>query len=211
MLAVAFLLGAGQGLLGWYMVKSGLVDVPHVSQYRLTAHLAAAVVIYVYLLWIAIGVLCEGRPVSPRAARTGIGLGVLVFLTLLSGGFVAGIKAGLAYDTFPLMGGQWIPDGMYDRPPWYRNWFENVTTVQFNHRLLATLTVLAILGTWLGLRGASLPYRGLWLHLAAATVLVQAALGISTLLLGVPVVLASLHQTGALALLTTLVALARAR
>ncbi|MCP4409219.1 MAG: heme A synthase, partial [Gammaproteobacteria bacterium] len=137
-LVTMFVLGGLQGGLGWLMVKSGLVDNPHVSQYRLTAHLMLAVLIYGYILWVALGLLAAGT-----VTRTINSLGNLklltycflglVALTLTSGGFVAGLKAGLAYNTFPLMDGRWVPEGLFNLQPWPMNLFANMATVQFNH------------------------------------------------------------------------------
>lgn len=207
-LVVMFVLGGLQGLLGWYMVKSGLVDNPHVSQYRLTAHLAAAVVIYAYMFWVALDLLDferQSRPggrSSPLRPFAWVSAG-LIFLTILSGGFVAGTKAGQAYNTFPLMNGKWIPDGLLALDPAYRNLFENITTVQFDHRLLATLALVGVVVFWwTAMRTPMVQAARLAVHLLFAMALIQVALGISTLLLHVPVSLASAHQAGALVLLT---------
>jgi cytochrome c oxidase assembly protein subunit 15 len=203
-----FLLGGLQGLLGWYMVKSGLVDDPHVSQYRLTAHLGLAVLIYAYMLYVALGLWLGRRHTAavPAGLRhfTTLLTGV-VFITILSGGFVAGLKAGHAYNTFPLMNGQWIPAGIFSLSPLWRNLFENSATVQFDHRLLATLVFISVIVLWLAGRRAPLPATvTTGLHLVLATVILQVGLGISTLLLHVPVALAALHQAGALLVLTIL-------
>jgi len=212
-LAGVFVLGGLQGLLGWYMVKSGLVDNPHVSQYRLTAHLGVAVVIYAYMLWVALDLLHPRTRPKVRPAGSGVvsaatTLGVLVFVTVLSGGFVAGLKAGLFYSTFPLMAGQLIPAGMYPGEPAYMNLFENVTTVQFNHRLLAIIVVAYAAVLWVAARRIPLSGRArLWMHAAAVMALVQSSLGVAALLLHVPVWLAVTHQGGALVLFTTLVGL----
>ena len=202
-LLVLFLLGGMQGLLGWYMVKSGLVDNPHVSQYRLTAHLGLAVLIYGYMLWIALDLLQPRRKSVPgRGVRIfSAAIPVFVFFTMLSGGFVAGLKAGLVYNTFPLMDGKWIPPGLFSLDPGWRNFFENITTVQFDHRLFAlALTVIivtfAVATRW---AGWSLASRSGW-YLLLAALLLQISLGISTLLLHVPVTLAVSHQGGALLL-----------
>ena len=208
-LAALFVLGGLQGLLGWYMVKSGLVDNPHVSQYRLTAHLGLAVLIYAWMLHIAIG-LWFGRPnsgaISPRLIRaTGL-LAGLIFITILSGGFVAGLKAGHAYNTFPLMDGHWVPQVMFMQEPLWRNFFENIATVQFDHRLLALLVFLSVSILWLASLRQQLPAQiRTGLHLLMVTAVLQVALGISTLLLHVPVTLAATHQAGALLLLTVAV------
>lgn len=219
-LVTMFILGGLQGLLGWYMVKSGLVDNPHVSPYRLTAHLLLAVLVYAYMFWIALGLLRPDsadntQPVTSGGLRQASkSVLALVVLTIASGGFVAGLKAGFTYNTFPLMAGKWVPDGLFSMQPWYINLFENVTTVQFNHRVLATLTFLAVLLLWLAARRTdqrrSLPAfirRGFNLLLLAAVV--QVSLGISTLLLQVPISLAALHQAGAMVLFTVLLYVVR--
>jgi len=212
-LAVMFVLGGLQGLLGWYMVKSGLVDNPHVSQYRLVAHLALAVAIYAFMLWTALAILrgeLAGSTLRPsRLSSAALVLAGAVFLTMLSGGFVAGLRAGLVYNTFPLMGGQWVPDGLWDMSPAIVNLFENVTTVQFLHRLLAVATFLAVLALWVAARkGPLTPGARFWRHATAAAAVAQVALGIATLLLRVPVPLAAAHQAGALLLLTAVLGFA---
>ncbi len=212
-LATMFVLGGLQGLLGWYMVKSGLVDDARVSQYRLAAHLGLAMLIYVFMLWTALGILHRGDSLGSRSqnglARFTLILAVAVFITMMSGAFVAGIKAGFSYNTFPLMAGKLVPEGMWSVTPAYLNLFENVTTVQFNHRVLAIATFSAIIILWLVARSKNLSRtQRLWLHAAAAAAVVQVALGISTLVMRVPVLLAALHQAGAVVLLTVLLCLA---
>ncbi|MDT8387264.1 MAG: COX15/CtaA family protein [Thiogranum sp.] len=207
-LFAAFILGGLQGVLGWYMVKSGLIDNPHVSQYRLTAHLSLALLIYAYLLWLVFSLLFPdpGRRTNPSGLKNGsLLLLVMISITIVSGGFVAGIKAGLAYNTFPKMGDQWVPQGMWMLEPGWRNLFENITTVQFDHRLLATLTFFAVAVFWLYAvkqwRFVS-PGARLGSHLLLLAAITQVSLGISTLLLHVPVALGAAHQAGALVLLT---------
>ena len=204
----AFVLGGLQGLLGWYMVKSGLVDNPHVSQYRLTAHLSLALLIYSWLLWILYGLLFrrDAAPTNPTGLRTGARflLG-LAALTIVSGGFVAGLKAGRAYNTFPKMGDQWLPPAGWTLQPGWRNLFENIATVQFDHRVLAISTFTCIALFWLtALRARTTASALTAIHLLMLMALIQVALGISTLLLHVPVALAATHQAGALMLLTLL-------
>ncbi len=211
-LLAMFILGGIQGLMGWYMVKSGLVDVPRVSQYRLTAHLGLAVVIYGYILWVALDLLLPRRsyshsgslgPVQQNPLRFSMLISGLIFLTILSGGFVAGTRAGFTFNTFPLMAGQLYPAGMYVIEPWWKNWFENIVTVQFNHRMLATLLFLIILLFWWRRRSMaeSAGVRtGLDLLLLALGM--QVALGIATLLYAVPIPLAAAHQAGAMVLFT---------
>jgi cytochrome c oxidase assembly protein subunit 15 len=200
-----FVLGGMQGLLGWYMVKSGLVDVPQVSQYRLTAHLVAAFAIYAYMFWVAMSLLFPapaGAPRHPWYGRT-LALFILLSVTIVSGGFVAGLKAGKIYNTFPMMGESWIPPGLMALDPLWRNFFDNMTTVQFDHRLLALATFVLIVVYWFKARRAALPARAqpaasALLH----TAVLQVILGIATLLLAVPVILGAAHQGVAMLLFT---------
>ncbi len=203
-LTIIFVLGGVQGALGWYMVKSGLVDDPRVSQYRLTAHLGLAVLIYGAMLWTALDLLW-GRAESPARGlrRLAIWLRGLVFLMIISGGFVAGIHAGLAYNTFPSMNGQVVPPEIFAIDPWYLNFFNNPATVQFDHRAIAWLLALLVPLLWWKSRRADLmPRSRLLVSALLAMLVVQIALGISTLLLVVPLPLAALHQAGALMLFT---------
>jgi cytochrome c oxidase assembly protein subunit 15 len=200
-LALLLLLGGLQGALGWYMVKSGLVDRPDVSQYRLVAHFGAGLALYGFALWTALEVLTlpvDRRPQHPKTPAA-IGLASLVFVTALSGGFVAGLDAGLVYNEFPLMGGRLIPPDAFPLQPLHLNFFEDVTTVQLTHRWLAVTTVVAILLFRWRLQGGSA--RACRVANGFCVVaLTQLGLGISTLILGVPVLLASLHQMGAVVL-----------
>ncbi|SHL35734.1 cytochrome c oxidase assembly protein subunit 15 [Nitrosospira sp. Nsp11] len=207
-LAGIFLLGGLQGGMGWYMVKSGLVDNPHVSQYRLTAHLGLAFAIYAAMFWVALGLL---YPVGTSLTSTGLGglrrfsnaLTTLIFIMILSGGFVAGIQAGFAYNTFPLMNGHIIPPELFILEPWYRNFFDNMATVQFDHRLIAWMLAILIPIFWF--KSRKLPLSGsarLACTLLMVMLGIQISLGISTLLLVVPLPLAAAHQAGAVLLLT---------
>lgn len=210
-LIVLFFLGGCQGLLGWYMVKSGLVDNPRVSQYRLTAHLGLAVLIYAYMLWLAFDLLY--RPVAatekvgearPLARWSGILVG-LVYLMILSGGLVAGTHAGYAYSTWPLMGDTFIPRGLYAGTPAWLDIFEDITTVQFNHRIFAyVLVVLIGVFSTLVWRSAVAGRARMAVTLLVLALTTQVVLGISTLLLHVPVALAAAHQGGAMLLLTAM-------
>jgi len=139
-----------------------------------------------------------------RAAEAILGL---VALTILAGGFVAGLHAGLTYNTFPLMDGSVVPAGYAELQPFLRNWFENIAAVQFDHRLLATTTVVAVIVLWLAGRRAVPPRAKRALDVLLAIAAVQFALGISTLLLVVPIPLAAAHQAGAVALLTAAIVL----
>ncbi|WP_420447861.1 COX15/CtaA family protein [Candidatus Palauibacter sp.] len=208
-------LGGAQGLLGWWMVQSGLVDIPRVSPYRLTAHLALAVLVYALTLWTALSLLRPGTGDGDAPAESGGGIGRwagavlgLASLTLLSGGFVAGLDAGLVYNTFPRMGDGWIPPDFFGANPWWLSPFEDRATVQFNHRVLAMLLLGGVTALWwVCARHVSGAART-WAHAGFAAVWVQAALGVATLLLFVPIPLAVLHQANALVLFTALLGLA---
>jgi cytochrome c oxidase assembly protein subunit 15 len=197
-------LGGLQGVLGWYMVKSGLVDNPHVSHYRLTAHLAAAFLIYAYMFWVAMSLLYpESGPNRHPWYRKTLFLTCLISVTIVSGGFVAGLRAGEIYNTFPMMGSSLVPPGLWALDPVWRNVFDNMATVQFDHRLLAIATFLVIVVYWMCLRTVELPRQvrpaaNALLH----TAILQVVLGIATLLFSVPTVLAAAHQAVAMLLFT---------
>ena len=147
-LAGVFALGGLQGAMGWYMVASGFAERTDVSQFRLVAHLALAVAIYGWLLWLAWQALwprAQGRGLSPLLCA----FAGLIVVTVLSGGFVAGLNGGFLYNSFPLMGGQLMPSDYGVLQPWLVNHVENPATAQFNHRVLAVVTVAAALGVWL--------------------------------------------------------------
>jgi len=198
-------LGGAQGLIGKIMVASGQVDAPHVSHYRLTAHLGAALLVYAMMLWRSLSLLHpadENRARHSRYRKT-LPLTTLITITVLSGGFVAGLKAGLVYPTFPMMGQYWFPPELFSLEPWWRNFLDNRTTVQFDHRLLAIATFVLIVVYWFRARQIDLPARArrstnALLH----TAVLQVILGISTLLLAVPVWLAASHQAVAVLLFT---------
>ena len=199
-----FVLGGLQGVLGWYMVKSGLVDVPHVSQYRLTAHLFAAFLIYAYMFWVAMSLLHPNNvPRKHEWYPKTLALFMLVSVTVISGGFVAGLKAGKIYNTFPMMGDHWGPPGLMALEPFWRNFFDNMATVQFDHRLLAITTFILVIAYWFAARKAQLPARARRaVHALLHTAVLQVALGIATLLLAVPVMLGAAHQGVAMLLFT---------
>ena len=203
-----FALGALQGLMGWYMVASGFAERTDVSQYRLVAHLLLAVAVYLYTLALALKLLWPvGGGHENRPLRRGLlALIVLLIVTIASGGFVAGLNAGLIYNTFPLMDGRLVPEAYGSLNPWAANLFENHAAVQFNHRLLAIASLAGALALWATSRGTRLVPQGRrLLDLLAAVTALQVALGIATLLLVVPVWLGALHQAGALALLSVAV------
>ena len=211
-----FVLGGLQGALGWFMVASGLVDRPDVSQYRLAAHLLTAFVVYGLMIWVTRDLFAASggaTPASPdrRLSQLSLALAAAVLLVVGSGALVAGLDAGKIYNTFPLMDGKIVPTGLYDMTPWYANHFENVMTVQFQHRLLAMTLVACIVALFVRSRRIALerPARKLVMAVMHMSFL-QAALGITTLLLVVPIPVALAHQCGALVLFTLAVCLAHA-
>ena len=181
--------------MGWYMVQSGLVDDPRVSHFRLTAHLGLALLIFSIEFWLALELLKERAGKTSLFARVILGL---VFLMALSGGFVAGMRAGHAYNSFPLMNGQLIPPEAFMLEPWWSNFFWNVATVQLVHRAIFWLLLILVPLLWWQARRTPAKIAG---HHLLAMFLLQATLGVSTLLLAVPVPLAALHQAGAVLLL----------
>ncbi len=205
-LFLLFLLGGLQGAVGWFMVASGFAEgSTAVSAYRLVMHLVLALTLYAAILWTALEVW---RP-SPIPAPPGLSrmLGIVcvaVALTIVAGGFVAGLKAGLVYNTFPLMDGRLVPDGYAALHPFIRNLTENIPAVQFDHRLLATVTALLALATvGYGLTRIRPAGGRAALIALGLLVLVQYGLGVTTLLSVVPVALATLHQATAILLLTS--------
>lgn len=200
-------LGALQGWMGWYMVQSGLVDIPRVSPYRLAAHLSLALIIFALMFRVGLGLLAPSPHRKHPLRRWTIALLVVTALTVFVGAFVAGLRAGFVYNDFPLMGGQWIPQGILGLEPLWRNFFENPATVQFMHRLLAFLTLAVALAAWWRHRRAGGLDRGTRtaFHLMLLAVGVQVGLGITTLMLYVPVTLGTLHQGVAVLVLAAVI------
>lgn len=189
-----FVLGALQGALGWYMVKSGLVDDPRVSHLRLTGHLGVALAIFAAEVWIALDLMSPERTRPLRATRESF-LALVVLLMALSGAMVAGLRAGYAYNTFPLMNGHLVPPETLLLEPWWKNFIYNMAAVQLVHRTIFwALAVLVPLVWW---RQRALPAANALLGLFV----LQATLGIGTLVWHVPVVLAAAHQAGAVLVL----------
>ncbi|MBM3569237.1 MAG: heme A synthase [Alphaproteobacteria bacterium] len=193
-------LGGLQGAMGWYMVASGLVSNPAVSHYRLAAHLALALVIFAGLWWLALDA-GEGRK-AERDGKAALVAG-LIFLQSLSGALVAGLDAGMAANTWPRMGDGLVPANWNELEPWWLNWLENPSTVQFSHRSSAWLAAAAAVWLWWHMRDR----RGAdWLPIL---VVVQFALGVATVLSQVAIPIAALHQAVAVALFALAVTLAR--
>ncbi|MFY0610217.1 MAG: COX15/CtaA family protein [Hyphomicrobiaceae bacterium] len=205
-LVAVLLLGALQGFVGWYMVQSGLTERVDVSHYRLAMHLGLAFVILGCLVWLGLAV----RPVDPLVRLLDVGapvrwmavaLVLLILCQVLLGAFVAGTKAGLTYNTWPLMDGDLIPSGMWNLAPWYMNIAENLTTIQFNHRLMAyALVALAAVQALVIARHTDNRQAVLSARLLGWAIVMQAGLGIWTLLAvdgAIPIGLGVAHQTAA--------------
>ena len=198
-------LGGAQGAIGWFMVASGFeADRTAVSPYRLVLHLGLALVLFAALLWTALDLLSPRRVLAPAEARLRPWLHAaagLAFVAMLAGGFVAGIRAGFSFNTFPLMDGQLLPDGYWQLSPAWHNMTANVLAVQFNHRLLATLTLL--LAGFVAWRARGLPAGAVrsGAMMLGASVALQYGLGVATLLAVVPVALGTLHQAVAVLVL----------
>ena len=192
---VLLFLGGAQGFMGWYMVQSGLVDIPAVSQYRLAAHLGLAFLIFGYLLWL---ILSMARPVEGRLRPFALGVLGLISLQILSGAFVAGLDAGFTYNTWPAIDDAFIPPDIFSNPPFWPGVFEDIRQVQFTHRMLAYTIGLTVLIYWLIHRHNG----GRPVHWLAGLTLYQIVIGIVTVLYlpYVPAWLAVFHQGGGLAL-----------
>jgi cytochrome c oxidase assembly protein subunit 15 len=194
-LAAIFVLGGLQGALGWYMVSSGLVARVDVSQYRLAAHLTLAAAIFAAIVWLTFGL--EGKRRRPRSTADWFAAGIAAstLLQIAAGAFVAGLDAGMGYNTWPLMDGKLVPRGLFAMEPGWRNFFENAMTVQFNHRLLAYAIAIAVM-----VHAILHSSRGSFILRAA--LLAQIVIGIATLLAAVPLWLGLVHQGGALVVLS---------
>lgn len=203
-LAFLWIFGLSQGLMGWLMVKSGLTHDPHVSHYRLAAHLLLGFALFGISLWMtlklyqpSLQILRQGysEKAYQKLIKLCLGALILVLLTAFMGALVAGLKAGLLYNTFPLMGNDLIPPEIFSRELWWQDLFENPVTVQFLHRVLALITAIFCLGIWAYQRNCLIPSRLSWtLGVVAVAALLQVSLGIATLLLVVPMEIAVLHQ-----------------
>lgn len=210
-LATLFVLGGLQGALGWYMVQSGLKDRPDVSHYRLAAHLSAAVLLYGAILATAVPLFfpvpaAQRIPAARWLRRHARAALIMVAITMVWGAFTAGMDAGQAYNTWPLMNGRFAPEEMGVLDPWWLNPFENTAAVQFIHRWLAMCTALMVLSyAWRAVRGPLSPRLRRLAVAAAVVVVAQVCLGITTLLLFVPVGVAAAHQAGALTLMGVMV------
>ncbi len=196
------ILGGFQGFIGWWMVKSGLVDRVDVSQVRLAVHLTLACIIFVWTIWLARSVVRHSQGPIYGVTWQGGGLVVLVLVQVFIGGLVAGLDAGMAFNTWPKMDGSWVPGGLWTITPVWQNLTDNAMTVQFFHRIAAYVlwlaTILHAIAVWKSAPGTTHARRAAFL---AVLVSLQALLGIVTLMLQVPVSWALAHQSGAVVVL----------
>ena len=206
--SIIFSLGLLQALVGWWMVKSGLSENPYVSPYRLTFHLSNAVIIYALLLWTSIEYyhLKKTNFINIKSKNVFILISIiLVFITILSGGFMAGSHAGQSFNTYPLMNGKIIPDDIYISDLGILNLFENTVAINFNHRWIATITFIYTFSFFFYLIFNKI--INLSNHIIIAVLLIltlQFLLGIMALLSNVAIHYGSLHQTNSIALLSIL-------
>lgn len=205
---ILLIMGGFQGFLGWYMVKSGLVDNPDVSHYRLAAHLTTAFLTFAYTFWVALDLMFPSKKGINKSIRNIIRISlVILIIQIIYGAFVAGLDAGLIHNHWPLMSeSQFVHDTVFiEQNPLYRNFIEGKSGVQFVHRMIAYLVVLSIGYIWLKSKQQSLTIwqqKGInWLVILVS---LQFVLGVSTLLLHVPVWLGVAHQIGAFFLLSAM-------
>jgi cytochrome c oxidase assembly protein subunit 15 len=200
-LFILLFLGASQGVMGWIMVKSGLVDVPYVSHYRLTIHFSLALILFAYCLWLALDVKYHSSLIKDEAdpipfKKWMYAIGILLWLQIIYGAFTAGLDAGYMYNSFPKMGGEWLPPTFSILDPFMVNLVENPGTVQWIHRLIGTILLIVVASFWWKIYKSvkTSDLRNLGTTLLAILVL-QYLLGIFTLIYSVPISLGVLHQT----------------
>jgi heme a synthase len=201
-LSLALFLGILQAFVGWYMVQSGLTQGVDVSQYRLALHLAIPFLIIGILIFFLLYLndASEKKQMNQKHFKLlGFSILILIYLQIILGAFVSGLKAGLSYNTWPLMSGKFIPNGLFIIEKWYLNFFENPLTVQFDHRMLAYCIFFIVFLNWCYL---FLRYRRTTIERSALLLLsfitLQVIVGVFVLLFNVPIMLASLHQCGAI-------------
>lgn len=207
-LVCLLVLGGMQGFIGWWMVQSGLVDRTDVSQYRLVTHLGIAFIILGYLLYLllSLGERVRDEQVPTTYSRYALVILGVVSITILSGGLTAGLKAGHIYNTWPLIDGGLMPEDAFSTSPLWLDIFENASTVQFDHRFMAYLTCGLVISLWLKIqRESSFTHAKHAVNTMLCVLILQAILGVLTLLLVVPIYLAIAHQIGAIALFSSAV------
>ena len=204
---VLFIMGAMQAVIGWWMVKSGLVKNPEVSHFRLAIHLITAFLTCAFTLWVALPlILPEKRSGNKKLLKSTLWLFILVIIQIIYGAFVAGLNAGRICNTWPKMDGEWIPESIFSMNPFWQNFIENHYGIQFIHRTLAFIIVAFVFYIWN--KGRKLQQNHLQnksLNILLSLVILQTVIGIFTLILVVPISLALIHQLGAFLLLMSVV------
>jgi heme a synthase len=200
---IAFILGGAQGLMGWYMVKSGLVDQPDVSHFRLAAHLLLALFILCYLAWLILSLIKIDKVTQKfknyvKVKRLSLTISIILFFQILYGAFLAGLKGGLMYNTFPKMQGEWIAKTALDFEPLISNFIHNPVMIQFIHRIMGILLFVLIIYYWFEVKKNKLTvYFSIISNTLIVVTCLQVILGILVLINMVPIALGSMHQMGA--------------
>ena len=204
---VLFTMGAMQGGIGWWMVKSGLVNNPDVSHFRLAIHLITAFLTCSFAFWVALPLIYpEKRNGNNKLMKLTSWLFILIVLQIIYGAFVAGLNAGIGFNSWPKMNGEWIPEAVYSLDPLWKNFLESPYGIQFIHRTLALIIVSFVIYIWY--KGREIQHNRLQrksLNILLSIVILQTVIGIFTLILVVPISLALIHQLGAFLLLMSVV------
>ena len=204
---VLFSLGAMQGAIGWWMVKSGLVDRPDVSHFRLAIHLITAFLTCAFAFWVALPLIyTEKREGDNKLLKLTSWLFILVIIQIIYGAFVAGLNAGIGFNSWPKMNGEWIPEAVYSLDPLWKNFLESPYGIQFIHRTLAIIIVSFVIYIWY--KGREIQHNYLQrksLNILLSIIILQTVIGIFTLILIVPISLALTHQIIAFFLLMSVV------
>ncbi len=204
-LAGLFVLGGAQGALGWWMVSSGLTDRVDVSQYRLAAHLALAVLLFAAMFWLALDLVSQRKQTKSPLWPFAFALAGGVYVQMMLGAFVAGLRAGRIFNSWPLMDGKFIPDGYFSGAPGFNDLFETAAASQFNHRIGAYFVAAGALWFYVAARKTALQGRA---GLLLGAVIIQIALGVWTVVAGTPIALGLAHQAGALIVFAAALSLA---
>ena len=204
---VLFAMGAMQGGIGWWMVKSGLVKNPDVSHFRLAIHLITAFLTCAFTLWVALPLIYrDKREGNKKLLKLTSWLFILVIIQIIYGAFVAGLNAGIGFNSWPKMNGEWIPEAVYSLDPLWKNFLESPYGIQFIHRTLAIIIVSFVIYIWY--KGREIQHNYLQrksLNILLSIVILQTVIGIFTLILVVPISLALIHQLGAFLLIMSVV------
>ena len=205
---ILLILGGFQGFLGWYMVKSGLVDNPDVSHYRLSAHLTTAFITFAYSFWVALDLIFPSKKTIEKGFRNLLRIClVVIIIQIIYGAFVAGLDAGFIHNHWPMMSeGKFMHETVYiEQDPVINNFIEGKSGVQFVHRILAYIIVVLVFIIWRKARKMNVSkYQSNGIYSLVIILAIQFLLGVFTILLQVPVWLGVAHQIGAFFLLSAM-------